>query len=57
MGLLVNYDTGPAGKQYPSLTVDEKMNDLDTTKSGLGQNKRPLVRDKYTFLSGKYLSL
>ena len=50
MGLLVNYDTGPAGKQYPSLTVDEKMNDLDTTKSGLGQNKRPLVR-------GKYLSL
>ena len=50
MGLLVNYDTGPAGKQYPSLTVNEKINDLDTSKSGLGQNKRPLVR-------GKYLSL
>ena len=31
---LVNSDPGPAGKQYPSLTVNEKMNDIDTS-SGL----------------------
>lgn len=55
--LLVNSDPGPAEKQYTSLTVNEKMNDLDTSSGFEKKKTRSLVREKNIFLSAKYSSL
>lgn len=54
--LLVNSDPGHAGKQYPSLTVNEKMNDLDTS-SGLEKKKPVRSSGTRTFSSRASTSL